>query len=147
MSWAELVGAAEAIRDRAAVVEPGLAGLPIVGLGWATVETERAVDELASVLGDPSAWTPQERDVLLGAKVLRRDPAPEDGRELYVLEPDTEGRLAAFLARFGEGVGAAYLGAAGGSPDPVSADRVSADLVVPVSPRWGPYAVVRGRSR
>lgn len=141
MTWADLLAAGRAIRDEAAGSEPRLAGLPIVGLGWATVEADRAVDELASVLGDPSVWVAGERDGLLGAKVLRREPAPDGGHELYVLEPDTEGRLAAFLARFGEGVGAVYLGAAGGEPD-----RVTADRVVPVNPRWGPYAIVRSVS-
>lgn len=135
MSWAALLAAAEAIRSAASGAEPRLAGLAIVGVGWATVESERAVDELASVLGSASAWEPLERDGLLGATVLRRDAAPDDAAELLVLEPDTEGRLAAFLARFGEGVGAVYLAAPSGGPD----------RVVPVNPRWGPYAVVRGR--
>jgi len=140
MTWAELVAAAEAIRSDAALAEPRLAAFPIVGVGWATVEAERAVDELASVLARDSAWVTEARDGLLGAKVLRRDSAPANGPDLFVLEPDTEGRLAAFLARFGEGVGAVYLEAARGE-----ADRVVADRVVPVHPRWGPYAVVRSR--
>jgi hypothetical protein len=136
MTWAELVAAAEEIRRAAADQEPMLAELRLVGLGWATVEAERAFEELAS-LGVPAAWGAQERDAQFGASVWRREPAPDgfDGPALFVLEPDTEGRLAAFLARFGEGVAAAFL-----------AGRGEQERIVPVNPRWGPFAIVRSRS-
>jgi hypothetical protein len=135
MSWADIVAAAEAIRDDAANAgDARVTDLRLVGVGWATVEADRAFGELASLLGD-AAWVPQERDSLLGASVWRRDPTPDGGPRLFVLEPDTEGRLAANLARFGEGVGAVYL-----------AGRGEADRLVPANPRWGPYAIVRSRS-
>jgi len=35
------------------------------------------------------------------------------GRTLLLMEPDTEGRLAAFLARHGEGLAAVYLAGSG----------------------------------
>jgi hypothetical protein len=140
MSWGALLAAAEAIRDAAAATEARLAGLRVVGVGWATVDSDRAIGELNASLPvpgpGPGEWVAQERDALLGASVRRREPSPDAGVALLVLEPDTEGRLAAFLARFSEGVGAVYLSASGGD----------ADRVVPVSPRWGPYAIVRGRS-
>jgi hypothetical protein len=135
MSWTELVVAAERIRLDAAAGEARLAGLRVVGVGWATVEADRAFEELATVLGAATGWAAQVRDSLLGATAWRRDPAPADGVQLFVLEPDTEGRLAAYLARFGEGVGVAYLAGTG-----------EADRIVPVSPRWGPYAIVRSRA-
>lgn len=136
MSWGELVAAAEAIRDAAASTEARLAGLRIVGVGWASVETDRAIDELGVIVPGARHWVAQERDGLMGASVRRREPSPDPGVALLVLEPDTEGRLAAFLARFGEGVGAVYLSTSGGE----------ADRVVQVSARWGPYAIVRSRS-
>jgi hypothetical protein len=136
MTWAELVAAAEEIRRAAADQEPILAELRLVGVGWATVEAERAFEELAS-LGVPAAWGAQERDAQLGASVWRREPSPDGlaGPALLVLEPDTEGRLAAFLARFGEGVAAIYL-----------AGRGEQERIMPVNPRWGPFAIVRSRS-
>ena len=129
MSWAALLAAAEAIRS-----DTDLADLPIEGVGWATVDAERAFRELDGVLG-PATWVPDVRDAPLGASVWRCDPSPSDDVSLFVLEPDTEGRLAAFLARFGEGVGAVYV--AGGG---------DGSRVVAVNPRWGPYAIVRSRS-
>lgn len=131
MSWAELLAAGDALRSDAVAVDPTLAELPVVGVGWGTVESDRAVGELAVAVDGPAQWVAQERDPLLGASVRRRDPAPPGGVGLFVLEPDTEGRLAAFLARFGEGVAVVYL-----------ADDRAGERIVPLNPRWGPYAVV-----
>lgn len=136
MSWAELLTAAEGIRAAAAAAEPSLAALPVIGVGWATVDAERASAELDAVIGERAAWPSQARASLLGARVVRREPSPDAGVDLLVLEPDTEGRLAAFLARYGEGVGAVYLSPAG----------TGVDRVTPVHPRWGPFAIVRGRA-
>lgn len=136
MSWAELVAEAERIRGAVAVVEPRLAALPVAGIAWATVDAERAFAELDELVGGAAHWGVEERDDLLGASAWRRDPPPAGGPEVYVVEPDTEGRLAAFLARFGEGVGAVSL---------ASADEF-ADRIVPVHRRWGPYAIIRGRA-
>lgn len=135
MSWAEVVAAANSIRAEAVAVEPRLADLRMTGIAWATVEAERAFRELATLLPGDATWTAQERDSLLGASVWRRDPSPDGGPALFVVEPDTEGRLAATLARFGEGVRAVYVAGLG------EADRVAA-----LNSRWGPYLVVRSRS-
>lgn len=138
MSWAELVAEAEVIRAAAAAKEARLGDLRVVGVGWATVEADRAFGELGSILDGAAGWVAVERDALLGASRWRREPsvaAAEGGPALFVLEPDTEGRLAAFLARFGEGVGVVYLSSPGGR----------ADRLVPIDPRWGPFAIVQGR--
>jgi hypothetical protein len=68
------------------------------GLVLATVDTERAIADLAPALG--SDWHDAGADAQLGARcrslVL--------GRSILVLaEPETEGYAAACLARFGEG--------------------------------------------
>src|SRR5882672_9997317 len=114
MSWAELVAAAEVIR--AAAVESGraaaldrsrwLATARLAGIGWATVDHERAQQELDGLLArDPAApslapWTAMDRDPALGAALCQRASAGSAVPSLVVLEPDTEARLAAFLARF-----------------------------------------------
>lgn len=134
MSWADLVAAAEAIRADAAAHESSLGERRLVGIGWATVDAERAFEEVDTLVGAPAEWVVQERDALLGASAWRREPSPDGGVELFVVEPDTEGRLAAFLARFGEGVAAVYL-----------AGPEEQDRIVPVNARWGPYAIVRSR--
>lgn len=75
---------------------------------WATVDLERALHELGTtgeVLRD---------DPLLGAAVrlVRREPGPP----IALAEPVTEGRLAASLARFGEGPAGHYVVAPGDLP-------------------------------
>ena len=131
MSWQELVAEGDGIRLGAASHEPILAGLPMLGVCWATVDASRAFHELDGLLGD-AEWVTEVRDDLLGAAVWRRDPRPGVHIDLFVVEPDTEGRLAAYLARFGEGVAAVYLAGA----------EAGQDRVVAVNPRWGPFAIV-----
>lgn len=64
----------------------------------ATVDADRAADDLAAVVGD--AWTDVGEDEQLGARCRR----VVLGRSLLLLaEPITEGYAAACLARFGEG--------------------------------------------
>jgi hypothetical protein len=109
-----ILDAAEAILAEAARSEPGLAGGSIVAIGWATVDTDRAERELGHVLGARLGSVPMERDADLGAFVRRATPF-EVGPSLLLLEPDTEGRLAAILARHGEGVALVVVAAAGGT--------------------------------
>lgn len=72
-----------------------------VVVGWATVDLERA----AAALDRPARPAPD--DALLGARCATLDAAdPEPA--LVLLEPSTEGRLAASLARHGEGPIALY---------------------------------------
>lgn len=83
----------------------------VVGRGWATVELERAAAELADSLAPGAGFQGGARSALLGARCLlgrARAPDPiaddEDRPDwIVLLEPDTEGRLAGYLARFGEG--------------------------------------------
>ena len=85
--------------------------LALHAIGWATVDAERAAAELRGILGlalvEPVALP---AEAVLGARCLRleRD-ADDDGPALILLEPKTEGRLAASLARRGEGVAVAWV--------------------------------------
>ena len=85
-----------------------LAGGPsqqtVVALGWATVDLDRAATELASELGFSVAeflWAPDS--IVLGARCRMANGILPGGAGLAILEPRTEGRLAAALARHGEG--------------------------------------------
>lgn len=98
----EILAAARGLLDAAIDHDPGLAGSEIGAIGWGTVELDRAERELG-VLASVGAG----RDSGLGA-TARVGPTI-DGIPLVLLEPDTEGRLAAILARHGEGVAAAYV--------------------------------------
>ena len=111
--WGRLV-AIERTRDRPGAVHGRRPGL--LGIGWATIDAERAAADLGAhrieALG---------RDDALGARAIRigafaTDENPEEDRSwldggpaLVLLEPDTEGRIAATLAQFGEGPAALYL--------------------------------------
>jgi hypothetical protein len=95
--------ASRVARDIADALLPGrvLDDDRVIGLGWATVDTERTI-----VDASPLAWEPSSREAAIGASAVT-------GRigdvALVVLEPDTEARLAASLARFGEGLCVAYV--------------------------------------
>jgi hypothetical protein len=129
----EILAAARHLVDGAIEGDPALVGSVIMAIGWATVELDRAerelADALAPELGEPVRWAPAGRDLGPGA-AARRGPAL-DGLPLILLEPDTEGRLAAILARHGEGVGAVYVRTPAGIdlvlvPDVTSAPGVRA---------------------
>lgn len=149
--FAELVAAAEAIRARAATRHSGIDTLELAGIGWATVELERAAREVGAEVGiDPAAWVPAPRDALLGARAWTALAPDDGGPAIVLLEPDTEGRLAAALARFGEGLAAVYL------RDPVvgasAPDRASTTAsaqsalgparLAPGGPSWGPHVLL-----
>jgi hypothetical protein len=115
--------------------------------GWGTVELERA----AGSVGRGGTSTPAPDDELLGARSLL---VRLDGSDaaLALLEPSTEGLLAATLARHGEGLAVTYLVA----PDDATARlrtagiRLSREAGSPLGParlvlggdRWGPHVVV-----
>lgn len=87
----------------------------VVGRGWATVDLERAASELADSLANGAAFHEAARSALLGARCLvgragAADPGMDEDRHdwIVLLEPDTEGRLAGYLARFGEGWAATW---------------------------------------
>lgn len=85
----------------------------LAGVGWATVELDRAEAELDPWL-EPAAGRPGDGAVEspephLGARTrVRRSPGLP-GEALVLAEPTTEGRLAASLARDGEGPCTLYL--------------------------------------
>jgi hypothetical protein len=163
MSDPGLLAAATQVRADAGARDPWLMGLPIVGIGWATVELERAAEDLTAAFdraGMPQpAWLPAPRDDLLGASTwVSREWWPtwgaDDPPAIVLLEPDTEGRLAATLARSGEGVGVVYLAArAGGQPAAVDPARLGRPAPGPLGtgrtvlarPTWGPHVIVLDR--
>ena len=164
MSDPGLLAAATQVRADAGARDPWLLGVPLVGIGWATVELERAAEDLTAAFaraGRPEpAWTPGPRDELLGASAwISREwwPTwgPDDPPAIVLLEPDTEGRLAATLAKFGEGVGAVYVAPRPGDPpgriDPARIGRptpgpLGGGQIVLARPAWGPHVVVLDRS-
>jgi hypothetical protein len=106
--------AAEAIVAGARAADPGLAEARLVGIGWATVELDRAVRELGAALGVDLRPVVGPREAALGASQRVATEAGL-GFRLVLLEPDTEGPLAGLLARHGEGVVAAYVDVEGRS--------------------------------
>lgn len=143
--------------------------------GWATVELDRteasfgaasgpsgsvafpatraapggARDDLGDEVRDELR---DARDELLGA--LARVIRTTDQRDVVLLEPFTEGRLAAALARHGEGFVALYLmansealvraRAAGFVLSSVGLGPFGPQRLVVEGPRWGPFLVLAG---
>jgi hypothetical protein len=81
-------------------------GLPLIAVGWATVDLERAAAELA----EHGPFEPAADEAILGARCVLGRPAAV---RLAILEPNTEGRLAATLARHDEGPASLWVA---GSP-------------------------------
>jgi hypothetical protein len=124
-----------------------------VVVGWATVELDRAEVEVAVNIAMPGGLRvePADDERALGARcrLLRFD-----ARDVLLLEPSTEGRLAAALARHGEGSLALYLIADAGAAErarragftltsgvrgPFGSER----LVI-AGPRSGPFLILAG---
>jgi hypothetical protein len=81
-------------------------GWPVVATIWQTVDVERTVAALG-LQADPV-----DVDELLGGRgVIVR---PADGPSVVILEPSTEGHLAAGLARNDEGPAGRYVAPPGG---------------------------------
>lgn len=78
----------------------------VLAIGWATVELDRAARELGPSLG--VTFTDVRGSEHLGC-ACRRSASAIDGVDVLLLEPTTEGRLAATLARHGEGWAAVWL--------------------------------------
>jgi hypothetical protein len=114
---------------------------PTIAHGWATVDLDRAVEELGDALGLPTGRfvvVPDTR--LLGARCRIVDGVLPDGSALAVLEPSTEGRLAATLARAGEGPAAIWLAAATDRADATASTERDATFS---APHDGPFGVER----
>jgi hypothetical protein len=116
----------------------------VVAVGWATVELDRAEAELGMALVLPSgAFVKADDSVALGARCRVARAALDPGIAVVLVEPSMEGRLAAWLARFGEGAVGLWLGTAprpGTSalapeqPGPLGPERLVLD-----GSRHGPY--------
>ncbi len=141
----ELGTAAAVIQAEVADRDPWLAELPVVGLGWATGELDRATEELASL----GTFGQAGRDANLGATARRTSPADPSRPAVVLLEPDTESLLAATLARFGEGVRVVYLGRLDRADiddtprlGPARQGPLGPARLVIGRPAWGPHALV-----
>lgn len=77
----------------------------VVAVGWATVELDRATAELATLLVPGTAFAEATACEHLGARcrIGRVRPGAAPAEVVVLLEPSTEGRLAATLARYDEG--------------------------------------------
>lgn len=127
-------------------------------LGWATVELDRAESEVVH----PRGWTPAVSapdDVALGARTrVARSP---DDAIVVLLEPFTEGRLAASLVRFGEGFVVEYVVVPGRdfghAVDTVhraglvlsteAAGPFGRQRLVVGGPAWGPHLILAAHDR
>lgn len=116
------------------------AGRP-VAVGWATVELDRAARELGAALGIAARDFLGAVDSLaLGARCRVAHRALPGGVALVLLEPATEGRLAASLARLGEGPTAVWL-AVDDPPAAIAALRLA--RVGTSAERVGPFGTER----
>jgi hypothetical protein len=128
-------------RDLAETMLPGRldADEPVLALGWATVDTERSVAETA-----PVSWEPRTREDALGAAAIVTRVGDV---ALVLLEPDTEARLVASLARFGEGLCVAYVRADGpGGMARPTALGLPGRLRAHAHP-WGPFLIAVAAAR
>jgi hypothetical protein len=121
-------------------------------LGWATVELDRAEQAFVETFGaSVGPAVPAPNDTILGAscRILALDPP---GLPFVVLiEPDTEGRLAATLARHGEGPAAVWIGPAmsgdttpAGDPAPGTGGDgpFGPQILLPGAPVTGPHRLL-----
>ena len=131
-----------------AAVGIGAEPLELVGLGWCTVDLEQAESDLDPWLGPRPSGPPPGMDFdaaglwadeHLGARALLREGAGLPGEWMVLLEPSTEGRTAASLARDGEGPCALYLRPAVGLDAWLDAAREGG--VTASSHRDGPFGV------
>lgn len=111
----------------------------LVGIGWATVDTERTLADLGD--GTGLAFGPETEEPDLGA---RARVAWTGGVAIVVLEPSTEGRLAAALARRGEGVVCLYVAAGQPSGDGRRTALGRGGRILSHDRPWGPFVMLVG---
>jgi hypothetical protein len=118
----------------------GTARIRLLGIGWATVELERSEASVGTSLRMPiGPFSPAPDDAWLGARARRAD--RPDGVAIVLLEPTTEGRLAAALARSGEGPIAIYLGLPGPAAGSTRSGPLGSAAIVHAERPWGPYVL------
>ena len=119
-----------------------------LAVGWATVELDRAARELSDLIGSGDVFGIAPSSEALGARCRVWSGAAEGGVWIVLLEPETEGRLSAALARHGEGWVATWVTVptappssvaqlSGARPGPLGTERLV--LGAPVS---GPYRLI-----
>jgi hypothetical protein len=142
-----LAGLVRALADGRLVLPPAFDGQddragshggrpPLIAVGWGTVDLERATAALTNL-----DLRPAPPDLSLGARARLGYPGPIG---LVVLEPLTEGRLAAFLARHGEGLAVLYeeQGPADRSwPEAAGTPLGRPGRLAPGGSRWGPFVI------
>ena len=142
------VDAAERIHAALTEAEAGplaqLAGVRPVGVGWATVELERAERELCAALGlSVDDFGPAASSIALGARCRVAPGGLGDALALVLLEPDTEGRLAATLARLGEGPAVVWLVVEGCDTTAAVSATAAASATMTAAVRPGPLGPER----
>jgi hypothetical protein len=110
-----------------------------IGRGWATVDLDRAEAGLRGLIGDGADFEDAPRSTSLGAKARRARGI--DGDWIVLLEPDTEGRLAGFLARHGEGWAATWR-AVDSIPGRAVTGPIGAELLAADQPIRGPFRLL-----
>jgi hypothetical protein len=130
-------GAVSRLAAARSRLEP-LGGVTVVALGYATVDLDEAEDVAKSRFGDVTV-RPAPDDALLGARC--RIVVVASGPWIVLLEPATEGRLAASLARYGQVPVAEYLAT---TSDDANAMAAAASAGIALSPRTaGPFGLER----
>jgi hypothetical protein len=82
----------------------------VIAVGWATVELDRAVEQVGTALRLPAErFVEADASIILGARCLVATGCLPAGVAIVLVEPNTEGRLAASLARHDEGPIAGWL--------------------------------------
>lgn len=125
--------------------------------GWATVDSDRVERDLVASFGrlSPVSSRKLPDDTLLGAQCRLLQSGP-GSLEILLLEPVTEGRIAASLARFDEGPVAVYVLVPAERLRAVLRDLQDGGLVlsgegsgpfgrerlVAGSPRWGAHLII-----
>jgi hypothetical protein len=104
----------------------------LLAVGWATVDAERTATDLEGI-----ELAEADPEPALGARAWIARTGVVD---LVVLEPSTEGRLAAHLARHGEGIAVLYVSAPGSAPGRPTALGRTGRIVSPTR-LWGPFVI------
>jgi hypothetical protein len=123
-----VTAADRALDEALGVLTIGRDGPAPVAIGWATVEHDRAAAAFEPLLPPGATFRHADRSELLGAACRVADLVPPGWPRLVLLEPDTEGRLAATLARGGESWAAEWslLTSADAGARPADADGTRA---------------------
>jgi hypothetical protein len=121
-------------------------GKPLA-LGWATVDRDRAAAELAPELGtSAAAFLPAADSIVLGARCRVAYGVLPGGQPLAILEPLTEGRLAASLARSGEGPAVTWSRSGesehGGRRSTARPGPFGFERLEPGRPTYGPFSLL-----